>query len=416
MITVVAVRRVACVLVACALLSGAAATGAAAPASAATTTTAPEQRQREIDAELRRLRGELAQLDAAQQRAAAELQVTRRARAALGAEVAAFDGELAAAQRELDQVSADLESAIAAQLAAQAAVDRARQALRAATEVLNEQAVQAFIKFGAKPSVGDLLSRIDDVNDAPRVVAWVEAAAERQARVIDDQRRLQRGTATLERQAAEGREAVAARRDEAARRRAEIEVVRAERAAAQASVAKEQAMEQRLLDSLAAARTKAAAEVAELQRASAAVTALLQRKQAGQRVVPVRPGYLQASVADAVVTSTFGWRVHPIFGDRRLHAGVDFAARLGAAVYAAADGTVLFAGWQSGYGYTVIIDHGGALATLYAHNSALAVAVGARVSRGQRIASVGSTGNSTGPHAHLEVRANGEPVDPLGYL
>ena len=116
------------------------------------------------------------------------------------------------------------------------------------------------------------------------------------------------------------------------------------------------------------------------------------------------------------ITSEYGWRTHPIYGDSRYHSGVDIGGDYGLPIVAAASGTVIYSGWISGYGYAVIIDHGGGLSTLYGHNESLAVGEGQAVSQGQVIAYCGSTGNSTGPHCHFEVRENGEPVDPMGYL
>lgn len=116
------------------------------------------------------------------------------------------------------------------------------------------------------------------------------------------------------------------------------------------------------------------------------------------------------------LTSNFGYRIHPILGYRRFHAGIDFGAPHGSAIRAADSGVVIFAGWYGGYGRSVIIDHGGGLTTLYAHASQIYVAEGERVERGQAIAAIGSTGLSTGPHLHFEVRRNGNPVNPLEYL
>lgn len=116
------------------------------------------------------------------------------------------------------------------------------------------------------------------------------------------------------------------------------------------------------------------------------------------------------------ITSPFGWRVHPITGDARFHSGIDIGGDYGDPIRAAAAGQVIYAGWISGYGYAVIIDHGGGISTLYGHNESLAVSEGQMVAQGQVIAYCGSTGNSTGPHCHFEVREGGEPVEPLGYL
>ncbi|MEH2358995.1 murein hydrolase activator EnvC family protein [Nostoc sp.] len=120
--------------------------------------------------------------------------------------------------------------------------------------------------------------------------------------------------------------------------------------------------------------------------------------------------------SDAPTSSPFGWRMHPILGYRRFHAGLDFAASYGSTIRAADSGIVIFAGWYGGYGRAVIIDHGKGITTLYGHTSELYVTEGEAVERGQAIAAVGSTGLSTGPHLHFEVRRDGTPVNPANYL
>lgn len=125
------------------------------------------------------------------------------------------------------------------------------------------------------------------------------------------------------------------------------------------------------------------------------------------------------------VTSPYGYRIHPIFGTRKLHTGIDIGRNLdppksidGAAIVAAGDGTVIYAAYRSGYGNTVMIDHGNGVVTLYAHQQSggITVSDGQSVAKGQRIGTVGSTGYSTGPHLHFEVRVNSKAVDPMGYL
>ena len=115
------------------------------------------------------------------------------------------------------------------------------------------------------------------------------------------------------------------------------------------------------------------------------------------------------------VTSPFGWRYHPIYHENRYHSGVDIGASYGATIVAADGGTVITAGSVSGYGNCVVINHGNGLTTLYGHMSSIAVSVGQRVSKGQTIGYVGSTGNSNGPHLHWEVAVNGQRVNPLNY-
>lgn len=128
----------------------------------------------------------------------------------------------------------------------------------------------------------------------------------------------------------------------------------------------------------------------------------------GSMAWPV-PGYTR-------ITSSFGMRTHPITGIYKLHTGVDIGAPLGASFIAANDGIVTYAGWNKAYGNMVIIDHGGGITTLYAHGSEILVNVGDTVYQGNPVLKVGSTGYSTGPHAHFEVRVNGEYVEPLDFI
>jgi len=173
--------------------------------------------------------------------------------------------------------------------------------------------------------------------------------------------------------------------------------------------------QQRLIDlsQLSASERAEAEEIDSLQASSAALTARIQAAQAqhsssGPSSTPSSAGLIWP--ASGPVTSPFGFR----WG--RMHEGVDIGASYGSAIHAAASGTVIYCGWESGYGNLTVIDHGGNLATAYGHQSSIAVTCGQQVSQGQVIGYVGSTGHSTGPHLHFEVRINGAPVDPMGYL
>ncbi len=128
----------------------------------------------------------------------------------------------------------------------------------------------------------------------------------------------------------------------------------------------------------------------------------------GELAWPV-PGYTR-------ISSKYGMRTHPITGVYKLHTGTDISAPMGANFIAANDGIVIKAGYNSAYGNMVIIDHGGGISTLYAHGSAILVQVGQIVKRGEAILKVGSTGYSTGPHAHFEVRIDGVVTDPMPYI
>ncbi|MDR0817863.1 MAG: M23 family metallopeptidase, partial [Clostridiales Family XIII bacterium] len=117
------------------------------------------------------------------------------------------------------------------------------------------------------------------------------------------------------------------------------------------------------------------------------------------------------------VSSEYGYRVHPISHTKKMHTGIDIAVPTGTPIHAAGDGTVISAGWNSGgYGNIVMIDHGSNIVTVYGHNSSVSCKVGQTVKRGDVIAKAGSTGNSTGPHCHFEVRVNGATQNPRGWL
>jgi murein DD-endopeptidase MepM/ murein hydrolase activator NlpD len=151
-----------------------------------------------------------------------------------------------------------------------------------------------------------------------------------------------------------------------------------------------------------------------LQEESATLAARIRSAQSSSVVVPGQTGEPSAAgfiwPVQGVLTSGFGWR----WG--RMHEGIDLAVPVGTPVVAAAAGTVIVAGWFGGYGNLVVVDHGNGFSTAYGHNTSVTVGVGQLVAQGQLISYSGSTGHSTGPHVHFEVRVNGTAVDPLGYL
>lgn len=191
--------------------------------------------------------------------------------------------------------------------------------------------------------------------------------------------------------------------------------MRARRLALRTSAVAEETRQKTLLADVRTRVREFESEIAALKKESDAIAVLLKARQKAQKKPPSGTGVLAAPVGGAI-TSDFGPRRHPIFGTMRMHNGVDFSATSGTPVRAAADGAVVVSGERGGYGTTVLVDHGNTLGTLYAHLARSAVAEGASVTRGAVIAYAGSSGYSTGPHLHSEVRANGQPVDPRRYL
>ena len=200
-------------------------------------------------------------------------------------------------------------------------------------------------------------------------------------------------------------------------KQAEIEQKKAERNVVLQKAQNDRATAMQAIEELNASSAQVSAMLKERQAARAAAAAAAQSSggQGASDNWVQGTGQLGWPVSGEI-TSPYGYRVHPIWGTTIYHSGIDIGVDEGTPVHAADGGVVVWSGWMGGYGYAVVIDHGNGLSTLYGHNSELAVDEGQSVAKGQVISYAGSTGNSTGPHVHFEVRANGDPVDPMGYL
>ena len=251
----------------------------------------------------------------------------------------------------------------------------------------------------------DFLRRVSESDR--RVVGEVRAAKRGVARA---RTRTKRTRARLQQEAhviALRVEQMRALRERLLASQADLETARSERQADLASLTQSERDE---LGEMEALQAVSASLAATIRAAQAEARARAQQRQPAELAQ-------QASSSSGLIWPTSGSVTSP-FGMRwgRMHDGIDIGASMGAPIQAAAAGTVIYAGWMSGYGNLVAIDHGNGLSTAYAHQSQLAVSLGQQVAQGQVIGYVGSTGHSTGPHLHFEVRVNGAPVDPLGYL
>ncbi|HIU64292.1 MAG TPA: peptidoglycan DD-metalloendopeptidase family protein [Candidatus Avacidaminococcus intestinavium] len=197
----------------------------------------------------------------------------------------------------------------------------------------------------------------------------------------------------------------------------QVKLVRSEVAAKQAVVAQKTREREQIYNDALVEKSRVDQEYEELMSISQNIAAMIRDLESGGGISSASQGSGRFMwPIRGEITSPFGWRTHPIFGDAKFHAGLDIGADYNDSIVAADSGTVIYADWMGGYGNAVMIDHGGGLVTLYAHNNSLTVGEGQQVRKGQMIAYAGSTGYSTGPHCHFEVRLHGEVTNPLDYL
>jgi murein DD-endopeptidase MepM/ murein hydrolase activator NlpD len=260
--------------------------------------------------------------------------------------------------------------------------------------------IDVFLGSSSLQDAVDKVQYLNEIGDQDRRIANQVAAAKAQIKVQRAKTKKLRGTVQSETAVISAR--TAQTRD-----------VRNELVGARNDLSSTKQQKLQDLSTLTAEQQAEAGEIDALQAASNSLTARIQAAQANRQAggpssTPSSAGLIWP--VNGPVTSPFGWR----WG--RMHQGIDIGVGMGTPIKAAAAGTIIYCGWESGYGNLVVIDHGGNLATAYGHQSSIAVACGQQVAQGEVIGYVGCTGHCTGPHLHFEVRINGEPVDPLGYL
>ena len=195
----------------------------------------------------------------------------------------------------------------------------------------------------------------------------------------------------------------------------QIAAIRADQGVVAEQQAALRAHQNHLLRLVNAQRASYIQEIQDLQRQNQLLSLIIRGAQRGQRVIQGVGGYLKWPVSGPI-TCGYGWRIHPVYGYRSFHTGIDIGVPMGTTVKAARYGKVIYTGWNGAYGLVVIIDHGNSLATMYAHLSRTFVHAGQRVGTLQAIAASGNTGTSTGPHLHFQVEVQGNPVNPMSWL
>ncbi len=363
---------------------------------------ADEDKIKRIERDIQRAQEESKSLQKQQQRTEAKLREVKRQEKLTVSEINRLSQEIDRTQNKLEQVRGELARAEARLAATTAELERAEQRLAERTELLHRR-VRAIYEHGtltyldvlmSARSFNDFLTRFEnlqrvvsgDVRLFYDVRAWRSKVSEQKARQEQDRARVMAVMQQVE------------------ETKAHLERQKDEREQLYRDLLDDKKALERALD--------------ELEEKSRQITATLRRLEEELEKELRVEGALKLAhpLPGAPVTSPFGMRVHPILGKVRMHTGIDYAAPYGTPIRAAESGKVFQAGWMGGYGQAVIIIHGKGVSTLYGHMSKINVESGQMVKKGDVIGLVGSTGLSTGPHLHFEVRINGEPQNPAAYI
>lgn len=375
----------------------------------------PESEKAEVDARIATLQSEIAEakeqegvLTSQLSAVVAELESAQAAVDSAQSTVSVLEAELGSARERLDALARLLEQQTRR-------LERLKAEQAKAVAILEQRVRSAYID--EPPDILAFLvsaSTFDEVIDSVELVARINSQDRRIARQVEQART----RAAAERRAtAETKRQQAATVSEISARTAEAQAARDQLAGDRDRLATVESLKQSAVTNAQETREEYLREVEGLLAQSAALAERIRAAQTDSSTSGAgSSGTGQPSAAglvwpcDGVVVSAFGMR----WG--RMHEGLDISCSFGTPNRAAAAGTVIYSGWLGGYGYLVVIDHGNGLSTAYAHASTNVVRVGQRVAQGETVSLVGSTGNSSGPHLHFEVRVNGSAVDPLLYV
>jgi murein DD-endopeptidase MepM/ murein hydrolase activator NlpD len=370
----------------------------------------PADRKAEVDRKISGLRDEIAAAKRKEGTLTSEIEAAGQRIDALGGDIGALSALIAELEADLDQHRRRLER-LKGRIADQTrGIDHLQEQFMVAQARLEERLIELYQNeetdaFGIilqVQSLGDLVDQLEYFESIGRQDQALTARIQR----LRGELRIAREETRLTRVEVAGETKVLARKT------AEQVAARTELVAQQNALAAARADRQSALASVQDSRHAAQEDLDAMQAESAKLAAQIRASSGGGTGASTGSGSSSSGFiwpVNGVLTSGFGWR----WG--RMHEGIDIGVGSGTPIRAAAGGTVIYAGWMGGYGNLTIIDHGNGLATAYAHQSAFAVGGGA-VSQGTVIGYVGTTGNSTGAHLHFEVRVNGSPVNPLGYL
>lgn len=316
------------------------------------------------------------------------------------AQLSQLETQVANAQALLAEKQASYTQAQAAVDVAQTELDQKQKELESRQDALGKRAKGIYVN--GQLSYFELLFQSADLSDFINRMEYF-------SQLIANDRQLLSDVKTQ-------KEKIIQKTDELKSKRDQASQLKNQAASASAELDKSKSQQRVALDDNLKAQEEAFADLAKFEAESNALSAKIRAMQAshnggvsGSISTWPTPGYYE-------ISSPFGPRTHPVSGQAGTHTGVDIPAPTGAEIHATGAGVVLIAGWNTAYGNMVIIDHGNGVSSLYGHMTRSVVAEGQTIQANQIIGYVGSTGWSTGPHLHFEVRVNGNPVNPLQYF
>lgn len=327
-----------------------------------------------------------------------QLNAGRKKEKQLDSQITQLEKQINAAQDEIDQINGNIGKTEQQIEVAKQNLEVAEQDLQNQNESLQER-LRAMYKNGDVSMIQILLGS-DNITDFMSNMDMVQKIFENDTDVLK----------TLQVQ----HDKIAEQKKTLESLQADLESQKQKQADKQATLQTSRGEVANLKEKVAGDNAVLAAQEDALQKEADRLVSEIKKLQGNQAYIGGK--LLWPSAGGHSITSEFGMRYHPILKVYKMHTGIDIRAASGTKVLAANDGTVIKAGWNNSYGNLVMIDHGGGIVTLYAHNSKLLVKTGDVVSRGQNIALSGSTGMSTGPHIHFEVRVNGEYKNPMDWL
>ena len=358
---------------------------------------------------LTELQNERDQLSKQTKEAQQKVKEAQQKQADVEAEITAMDDVINAAQKELDSAQADLDDVTARLEASQKALEEAN--IKREQQFVTFSGRMRFFYENSRLSYLDILLQSEGFSDMLRRLQYIDDIMSYDQNLLTELTATQNEIKTRTEEIKVEKEQSEYLLGVAQEKMDSLDAIVAEKRRLVESYAQDEAKYNQLISS----NEKAS------QEAQAMINKLLAESSSSKSTYVYTGGQLNWPVPSRAASSSslssgYVSRNRPIGSGSEFHTGYDIPASYGSAVVAAEAGTVIYAGWMSGYGNTIMINHGNGLVTLYGHNSSLTVSKGDTVSRGQQVAKIGSTGNSTGNHCHFEVRVNGSHTNPEPYL